>query len=131
MATFCTFADKVLELTDKRIEVKIDQKIDKTKLYGMPANDKFKKEAVKLSDSPVKNPVTSPLPANMQSAVKRVLPHKTARTSSETNGVSPPENGKLDEDDKSDLESVASAYTTGSETVTPSSSDNVSQASAK
>ena len=27
--------------------------------------------------------------------------------------------------DKSDLESVASSYTTGSDTVTPSSSDNV------
>lgn len=124
-----TMAGLPSELTDKRIEVKIDQKIDKTKLYGMPANDKFKKEVVKLSDSLVKNPVTSPLPANMQSAVKRVLPHKSARvsSSSETNGGASPENGKLDQDDKddkSDLESVASTYTTGSETVTPSSSDN-------
>lgn len=70
------------------------------------------------------------LPANMQSAVKRILPAKpiVKPIASGEPPVAPESIKSKDLEDKSDIESVASSYTTGSEqTVTPSSSDNVSQ----
>ena len=64
------------ELPEKRIEVKIEQKIEKSQISPLlPANDKFKKDTQKVMLENPKNQ-NAHLPANMQSAVKRVLPSK-------------------------------------------------------
>ena len=67
----------LVEMTEKRIEVKIDQKISTP---SQPANEKPPSPKLHLKPLLTETPKNqgSPLPANMQNAVKRVLPVKAS-----------------------------------------------------